>query len=79
MAKSVGPALGGSRGRPSEEGRAQRAGDLGMLGHGDVDLELASGSWGGQRPSLGDYVLGRGPRTGRPRRPSVLVLASLPH
>ena len=31
---------------------------------------------GGRRPSLGDYVAGMGP-TGRPRRPSVLVLAIL--
>ena len=27
----------------------------------------ALGSWGGQRPSLGGYVTGTGPRVGRPR------------
>jgi hypothetical protein len=26
---------------------------------------VASGSWAGPRPSLGDYVTGMGPRTGR--------------
>ena len=29
-------------------------------------VRCGSGSWGGQRPSLGDYVTGMGPQEGRP-------------
>jgi hypothetical protein len=29
-------------------------------------LAVVSGSWGGQRPRLGDYVTGMGPTPGRP-------------
>jgi len=38
----------------------------GAAAHFTLPAGCGIGSWGGQRPSMGDYVTGMGPRTGRP-------------
>ncbi len=67
-----------------DQGRAEPAialaGAPGAVLAGTLVVAVASapgGSWGGRRPSLGDYVIGVGPTEGSDRRRSVLVWPTL--